>query len=158
MILRNALLIFLLTSICSCSKRVVAQGSEIEEQTFQVVERSVNSSEIRILLKNTTDSQLLLHNPLEKRIERKNGDEWEKVSVLYCDCGVSCAPPPEVLQLESGGTYTFEWDRNIEKCVEANKQLMTERSQAQTGSYLAVFYYSIQGTSERQLLKVPFDL
>lgn len=158
MILRNAILIVLLASICSCSKRVIAQGAEIEEQAIQVMERSINPNQIRILLKNTTDSQLLLHNPLEKQIKRKNGDRWERISVLYCDCGVPCAPPPQVLQVESGGTFIFEWDGQTENCVEDDKRLITERNQAQSGNYLAMFYYTIEGTSERHLLEIPFEI
>lgn len=141
----------------SCAKNV-STNSIYDVGPWKVIEMTKGSKAITIKLKNTLDSPLNIHNPMDKKVKFKSENEWESVSIRYCECGASCPPPPEVILVEPQGIFTFSWDMQVEECKDENGRMSTAKSKAAEGQYLLTYYYSPVGTRGRELMEIPFEL
>ena len=148
----------LLVIFFSCAKQVSTQAIQKPAGPWEVGVVEVNDNMMSVVIKNTLDKPLNVHAPLQQRVSVKGDDGWEWVSVLYCDCGTSCPPPPEMLLVDTNGTFTVSLDLNIENCSSEGLSLSTIKTKAPAGSYLFEVFYSISGSRERSSLEIPFTI
>ncbi len=143
----------------SCAKQVNTQDAEQSFGPWLIEEKSVDEGKLQIRMRNASENTLVVHDPMERKISVNSGANWESVRVLYCDCGVSCAPPPSRLPIETNGVYTLSWDFHSEDCVSGQgTQSTTVRKRVSKGMYQIEITYSISGTRERQTIALPFQV
>ena len=90
--MRVNLLVILSVIFVSCAKQVSTQATPQDLGPWVVEENSITENSLQIRLRNTSDKPLVVHRPMEKKVSYNADGSWEAIDILYCDCGVSCAP------------------------------------------------------------------
>lgn len=112
--------LFLLLA-CTTSKKQFASTENKTNQAINVViENSSNDREFTFIVQNKSEGPVFIHNHRQIHIERQINSQWEKVRVLNCPCGASCAKPDEFLEIAQEGNFIFNWDKNESWCGERN--------------------------------------
>ncbi|WP_420318871.1 hypothetical protein [Ekhidna sp.] len=125
---------------------------EIENQSLFIEDRRESANnEISITFKNVSENDVLVVRPLEPMIERWTGENWERVSVLYCDCESPCPAPPQERSIGKGGYFVFSWNGIEEECVQGDQGRITNRSKASPGHYRVIYSIGSESTSSTKL-------
>ncbi len=146
--------IFFTVLLVSCATTQVNTDNANEKDvwTVEADNRYTSEEPVKMVLTNNADQFLVIMDPLSQNVERNVNGTWERVGILYCDCG-GCPPPPETREVRVGDTFTFSWDQQEEKCISGK----LDRRPAGPGKYRVVFrYYS--NPREVQKLFVSFEL
>ena len=77
---------------------------------------SLGNEYITFTIKNISNQDLTIIDPLLTKIEYKSNTEWRNVIILYCPCGAPCAPPPEEMIIANNETHHYRWNKNEEWC------------------------------------------
>ena len=142
----------------SCSKKVSTQTTPNLVGPWEVGAILLTEDMVSFSLKNTTDTPLVLHKPMDKAVSFAMGEGWENISILYCDCGTTCPPPPERLTVEPKGSYIFSWDLFAEECISEERTMRTVKTKMSTGKYMVSLKYSLPNSREKIDLEVPFTI
>ena len=141
---------------CSRSSSSSSSSNDVPDNDHWSIDKtSVEDQLVTISFSNVSGQSLNLIQPLEKKIEMRSGNDWVPVGVLYCDCENPCPAPPESQTIESGGTFTFTWDKVVEECVTEGNSSRTEKSDAVAGTYR--INYSYQLTNVRGVLQLQAE-
>ncbi|WP_425391409.1 hypothetical protein [Ekhidna sp.] len=125
---------------CKATTSAVNAPEEISKQNLLVeAERNISDEEVLIKFKNVSDGEIVLLKPLEPVIEKWTGENWEKLELLYCDCGAPCPAPPTERSIEKNGSFIFSWDRMLEKCVSSDNGMITQRNEASSGLFRVLY-------------------
>ena len=139
--------------LAACTQGTMQSTSQPKNEDWmvEVLESSKDGESVTIKLTNTTDASLSILDPFNKVVQRKNGEKWDKINLIYCLCEVSCPPPPEEKKIGPGSVYTFSWDKKGKSC-NGNK---TVRTAVGSGNFQVVITYTKERASQK--LIVPFE-
>lgn len=71
-------------------------------------------------IKNITNQELILLEPLVVRIEQKIDLEWRAIKILNCPCGAPCAPLIKEEVISQNESFKLSWNKKEEWCGELN--------------------------------------
>lgn len=152
------LVVFFVFSCKSTSKSNSSQIGVVSDD-FEEIERVLSKETVNVKVKNISGKDIFILDPLKKVIERRNGDLWESVSVLYCDCGgPPCPAPPNERSIENGGLFSFSWDLLVEECKSEGSSRTTVKTKATKGDYRVIYRTRANGSRESQDLVIQFSL
>ncbi|MCU0446736.1 MAG: hypothetical protein MUE85_17655 [Microscillaceae bacterium] len=139
------------------TNRLAAENPVASQLAYSFVGATsyTKSDTIRIKFKNISESVLVVYKPKPVFIEKKVGNEWQKVQILYCPCGASCPPPPAQQLLDLNKEMAFFWTQIENWCVDK----VEETRQASTGQYRLRVQYSTSPTNyDRQMAYYEFEI
>ncbi|WP_370086750.1 hypothetical protein [Ekhidna sp.] len=147
------IILILIIGCKSVSSTTNQQSIPPSSQTvFEEIDRIITDNSVTIKFKNITDQEIEILNPMEKKIEIWQEGQWNKIGVLYCDCGgPPCPAPPEVRLVEPKGGFVFSWDRNEEKCLATDSVKVTEKKKVEAGEYRALYSYRLPDGSVEEV-------
>lgn len=155
--MRYFILIVLISLGCKTTSKTNQSSSVVEQVLFTEVSKELSEENIKIRLRNTTGNDLIIMKPLDKFIERNVDGNWERVSVLYCDCGgPPCPAPPSERMIEANGVFSFSWDLMVEECKSDANGRTTVKEKAPAGEYRAI--YRVKSSQELTQLMIGFSL
>ncbi len=154
------ILIILLLSLCS-SNPFVKETDFLCEKTIRIsYKETVKQTEgFSLDIKNVSKDEIFIHYPGYKPIEKKKGDEWVKVKILYCPCGQNCDAPPQKKILNPGQKYRVYWNL-LEGWCEENLNggiPKTIEKKVESGRYRISLFYS-QGNEEKVTIIKEFEI
>jgi len=113
----------LLVVLFSCK---IQQETTIEynQDLIEISHKTVTSKDnsvLRFTIKNKTNQELILLEPLVVRIEQKIGSEWKGIRILNCPCGAPCAPLKKEEIISQNESFKLSWNKKEEWCGELNE-------------------------------------
>lgn len=142
----------------ACSKQVAMSSSNQLNGDWTVAYTTLNEEMVSIAFTNVSESQLSLLSPMEKKLQMLVDDEWVKVGIFYCDCGLSCPAPPNERTFEPGEVWNFTWDLMVEECVEKDGSTTTVKTKAKPGNYRVSYDYQLPNSRERKKVIATFKI
>lgn len=131
--------------------------TESSQDTDWIIDNKVNyktETSVAINIRNNYNSELFIFDPLEKHIEKFNGEKWIKIQLNYCPCR-GCPAPPDVRDIPANYNYEFYWDKTLTTCKNNRKQVTTLES----GLYRVIINYSkTYPTKDYEKLILEFDI
>lgn len=156
--MKKVSIIVLIVIAFGCSKNANKSSSQESSDSWQIGKAVVSEGDVSITFTNNSDVSYALLDPMEKRVEVREGETWVKVSILYCDCGSPCPAPPDEKSIEPGAAFTFSWDKKVEECVGDEDAQETKKTMAASGQYRISYAYRVPGERQKQMLVAEFDL
>ena len=161
------LILFLFIIINSCSavnpnnfKREKVDDS-IKSNLYEGIIRMSSKKVIKtsegffIELENISPNDIFIYRPWAKNIEKKIGDNWIKVKILYCPCGQYCDPPPIKKILLPGQKYRQYWNLFEGWCDESStdETPKTIEYKVTKGHYRITSFYGLKNGDEKTIIE-----
>jgi len=145
MIYRITLILSILLFSCNTTGKLQDNEPYIDEHGMEVTTEETDA-EIIFQLKNTNDYPVYLSRPDQLTIQKQEGDNWERVRILYCPCGASCPPPREFVSLQTNDFVRLKWNKKESWCVDVEHQMIpeTKERKASQGNYRMLIQYGQQ--------------
>jgi len=151
------ILLFAILILHSCqSKLQVLSGLDGIE--VRMIEN--NEELVRVELVNNSGYTLHMESTRHLFIQRKVGDEWERVAYVPCQCGTPCMDPRPV-KIDVGGTQVVEWDLFTRGCKSDETGIQTIQSRVSSGVYRLKFVLNPSKNGNRlnpEVLNVGFKV
>lgn len=90
-------------------------------------------------IENTSSMEAVFSSIENFVVEKKVGDNWEKVPFYPCKCSVPCGNPPVPKRIKPGEETTVSWDYISRKC----KGPQSEENKVGSGSYRIALSYKM---------------
>jgi hypothetical protein len=141
---------------CAVSKN---SPNESQEQIMNVDWAVVHSQEsfddkVSFELKNISNVEIDVLNPLVLKISKKQGDEWKEVNYPYCPCMRSCPNPPDMFRINPDGEHNLSWDKTEITCEGKTEK----RIDADKGTYKFTIRYRKVGINELKIFEYEFTI
>lgn len=156
---RLLFLLILLLSITSCiSTKSAKNRTKFAESIDSVIVKvnKLQGSAYEFIVENNTNQPIFIHNYYQVHIERKNGDNWEKLRILQCPCGAPCARPEEYIEIQKGSNFSIKWNMEESWCGDKNEYGIQDTSSMKVGSgiYRIMVVYSFDKTDKTTIYQV----
>lgn len=151
------ILIFLLAGCTSKQHVAITQTSENKSTLIEI--NITQGENLSFAIKNISDESVKIYQPEKLRIEKFIDSSWVKLRILPCPCGAPCARPPEFINIPSGQSHFYSWDKNESWCGDKNESGIpeTKRMIAESGKYRIAILYSIE-EGKQELLYKEFEI
>jgi len=133
------LLFFMLTFLlASCKTQKIMEFTHKQDY-------SQGNGKFTFSIKNISNQDITLVDPLLTKIEHKNNSRWRNIRILYCPCGASCPQPPKEKTIKNNEIHQYKWSGIEEWCGEINSLGMPESMSktAKSGLYRIKIVYKI---------------
>ena len=126
-------LIFLI----SCVGQKLNQSQTYQEKIVINTPEVVKLGEVlNIEIKNISNDTITLINPVIKKIEKFENENWRLLRILYCPCGANCQPAIPKIELLSNQNVLLNWNLNESWCIKNEYgEIQSETQPADTGLY-----------------------
>ncbi len=134
--MKNYILLVVVFSLFACN---VQKNSTKGDKNIEIITKNSYSMKenIDFVIKNKSEANIFILNPLEINIEYFESDKWTKQSILYCPCENSCPNPPQMLEVKKSKSISQKWNQKITWCADRT----TKEKQATKGKYRLVIKY-----------------
>jgi hypothetical protein len=103
-------------------------------------------------IENISNYEIFIYYSSFKDIEKKYGNTWIKVKILYCPCGQDCGAPPSKKVISSHQKYRLNWNLQEGWCEkDSNNEFITNEFKVTPGLYRINITYSETGRAERTI-------
>lgn len=147
------ILIFLLAG---CTSKQHIANNQTSEKNLTLIEISITQGDnLTFIIKNISEESVKIYQPEKLKIEKFIDGSWQKLRILPCPCGAPCARPPEFVDIPSGQSHYFSWNKNESWCGDKNESGIpeTKRVIAEPGKYRIVILYSIENGNQEFFYK-----
>ncbi len=159
--MKHVFIIFLVFFAYSCkTQKNAMQTVKIADNIELSAKKVYDSGErITISLKNPSDNVVQILRPMEKFIDKKDGEQWKRVNVMYCPCDASCPPPPEKQELTKSSNLKIIWNQKEDSCSKEriNGVRKTIEKQVDAGVYRVEINYETS-TGNREVYYYEFEI
>jgi len=156
---RLLFLSILLLSIISCisSKSAKNQNKFVESINSVIVQvNKLPGGDFEFIVENKTNQSIFIHNYYQVHVDRKVGDNWEKIRILNCPCGAPCARPEEYVEIQKENNFSIKWNLEESWCGEKNEIGVQETLSTKVGPglYRIMVVYSFDKTDKTPIYQV----
>ncbi len=154
--MRNVFFYFVLLTISftACKTTKVNDGNKSEQSVdlqINLKEKYVVGETIKIEITNVSGDELVLLNPTKTNIQKKVGDNWKSVRIIYCPCDAPCREPIGEMNLPNGKVVNLNWNQKEGHCGKITDAGIRETiyENVEKGAYrLVVAYKNNNKTNE----------
>lgn len=157
--MKNAILVLTIL-IAGCTSKKQVSDTQTTSKNSSIIEVNIiEDKNISFEVDNNSMETMYIYQPKKIYLERFDNGSWVHLRILSCPCGAPCARPPEKVEIQKDGKYTWKWDRYESWCGEKNEAGIPEtiRKAANKGKFRLRVLYRISD-NQKEVLYKEFEL